>query len=386
VVPLFPKVQPGMTAEMRGAPRLATWLIGTSLVFVTAGVVSRRATVDPRRAQATESCLATARTVERASPKTRDYLIDSDEHAIDASGVHWLGRGKENTLVGFEGDHATCFSGGSRGAVLDGGMPSDAMYECTPEHCPGGECPTPCYAYHSAAGLGPDAGGIQIIEDLEIRHSGDGISLQTEAARDAIVRRVYLHDLHDDAFESDFGLAGFTIEESLVDRVNTAFAMRLRSDAPGDQRDRLWTIRGNLVRLYEFPNGYKQRPGHGNVFKLDKSPNEPRFRIVDNTIVVGPNPEGATLFPPVSRVEECARNTYLFLGPETAWKEALDDEEIEDGGTNGERLAALNERFPGCFDVRLRPDGTSEDDFLAAEGWTAAVDDWKATHIAGSVR
>jgi hypothetical protein len=264
-------------------------------------------------------------------------------------------------------------------------MPVDAMYECTTEHC-GGTCPTPCYSYHSAAGLGPDVGALQVIEDIQIRDTGDGVSLETDAARDAVVRRVYMHNIHDDAFESDFGLGGFTVEDVLVERAYTAFAMRLRGGASGDQRDRLWTIRDNLVRLYAFPNGYKQKAGHGNVFKLDESANEPRFRMTGNTIVVGPDPGSSTLFPPVSRVEECANNVYLFLDTQAAWEDALDSDGQDDGGNNGERLAALNQRFPGCFDVRVRSVGMSEAEFLVAEGWTAAVANWKASHVAGSIR
>lgn len=330
-------------------------------------------------------CLSASTTVESASPEVFEYFFTSPGHGVNASAVVWSGSGQEETLVTFEGDYPACFSGGSSGAVLDGGMPEDAMYECTTEHC-GGDCPTPCYAYHSAAGLGPDVGAMQVIEDLHIRDTGDGISLETDAARDAVVRRVYMHNIHDDAFESDFGLAGFTVEDVLVERAYTAFAMRLRSGASGDQRDRLWTIRDNLIQLHEFPNGYKQKGGHGNVFKLEQSSNEPRFRMTGNMIVVGPDAGGSTLFPPVSRVEECAANVYLFLGSHVAWADALDSDNQDDGGNNGERLAALNQRFPGCFDVRIRPDGMTEADFLAAEGWTAAVANWKASHVAGAIR
>jgi hypothetical protein len=332
-----------------------------------------------------EFCVDEATSVEAANGAVYDYSFNLAGHAIDAGGVSWLGVGEERTLVEFDGSQGACFSGGSRGALIDVGIPYDAQYECTAEHCPGGVCPTPCYAYHSASGLGPDAIGIQIVEDLEIRNSGDGLSMGLPSGN-IVARRLYLHDLHDDALESDFGLSGYTIEDNLLDRVNTAFAMRLRSSATGDQRNELWEIRNNLVRLHEFPNGYKQRPGHGNVFKLDKSPNEPRFRLTNNTIVVGPNPEGSTLFPPVSRVEECTANRYLFLGTRAAWEDVLDSDRIDDGGTNGERLAALNALFPGCFEIRLRPATTTIENFLAAEGWTAAVESWKSDHAAGSRR
>lgn len=358
----------------------ALGLIGGALAFEARGGVDRG------HAQADPSCLdGTASSVIRATGRERDFVLDRPGQVVDASGVSWIGSGSESTLVGFEGEHPTCFSGGREGAILDGGFQLDAMYECTPEHCPDGQCPRPCYAYHSAAGLGPDAGGLQIVEDVQIRRTGDGISLQTAAARDVIARRVYMYEIHDDAFESDFGLAGFTAEGNLVDGAWTAFAMRMRDSATGDQRQVLWTIRDNLIRLHQFPNGYKQRPGHGNVFKLDKSPNEPRFRLTGNVVVVGPDTGGRTLFPPVSRVEECSQNLYLFVGSDRQWQDALASDDIADGGTNGQRLAALNEKFPGCFDVRVRTSDISEEEFLAAEGWYVEVNRWKAEHVAGRI-
>jgi len=365
--------------------RVTAQAAGSVTISATIGGATGRSTITVTAAPP-EFCLDEATSVETASPEVFEYSFNVAGHAVDAAGVSWLGVGEEATMVVFDGSRSACFSGGVDGGLIDGGMPYDAVYECTSEHCPGGVCPVPCYAYHSAAGLGPDVSALQVVEDLEIRNSGDGISLETDAARDVIARRVYLHDLHDDAFESDFGLAGFTIVDNLLDRVNTAFAMRLRSSASGDQRGVLWTIRNNLVRLHEFPNGYKQRPGHGNVFKLDESPNEPRFQLTGNTIVVGPNPRGSILFPPVSRVEECADNTYLFLGTQAAWDDVLDSDRIDDGGTNGERLAALNRLFPGCFEIRMRPATMSIDDFLAREGWTSAVEAWKSSHAAGSRR
>jgi hypothetical protein len=297
--------------------------------------------------------------------------------------VVWIGAGEEATLVGFDGDQIACFSGGEQGGVIDGGMPEDAYYECTTEHC-GGTCPSSCVAYHSAAGLGPDVAALQYVEDLVIRHSGDGVSLQTEAAGTVVARRLYLHDLHDDAFESDFGVAGFTIEDCLVDRTYVGFAMRLRSTASGDQTGQLWDIRNNSVRLHRFTHAYQEDPGHGNLFKLDNSANEPRFQLHDNLFVVGPISVGSTLFPPVSRVESCSGNTYLFVGTQAEWDDTLDSDTHPDGGTNGERMSELNSRFDGCFDVRVKPAAATVDSFLTAEGWTARVAAWRASHVAGA--
>lgn len=306
---------------------------------------------------------------------------------MDASGVTWYGDGSESTVLHTVGTQQACFGGGSSGAIVDGAIPFDAMYECNPRHCPDGKCPRPCYAYHSAAGIGPDVTNLQIFEDLLIRKTGDGISLDSDASGDVIARRIYMYEIHDDAFESDFGSGGFLIEDVLVESANAAFAMELRNSAGSvDQTDKVWNIRNNLVRLVAFPNTYRQREGHGNLYKLQGDLNEPIFKIVGNTFVLGPVLGSEDIMPPVSRTHECADNAILWTGTQAQWDSYQDEGYHPDGGTLGQRLSALNSTFGStCMDVRIKPDGLSVDEFLAQEGWHALVQQWKTAHPAGQL-
>lgn len=333
------------------------------------------------------SCLAAAITIEQAVSSEDDYYFNTVGHAVDAGGVTWSGDGSETTWVDTHGSMQACFTGGTRGAVIDGGMPFDAVYECSSRHCPNGNCPIPCYAYHSSAGVAPHVTNLQVFEDLQIRRAGDGFSLD-ELSSDVTARGIYMYEIHDDAFEGDFGKASFLIEDVLVDGASSGFAMRLRSSAEGvDQTDQVWEIRNSLVRLMAFPNNYAQREGHGNLYKLQGDLNEPIFKIAGNTFVLGPVLGSEDILPPVSRTHECADNTILWTGTQAQWDDYMEQGYHPDGGDLGQRLAALNATFgPTCMDVRIKPDGLSIDDFLTQEGWYSLVAEWKATHPAGQIR
>ncbi|MBT8487552.1 MAG: hypothetical protein KJO65_01880, partial [Gemmatimonadetes bacterium] len=285
------------------------------------------------------------------------------------------------------GSFAGCFSGGTTGAVIDGGQPFDAVYECESRHCPNGDCPEPCYAYHSAAGVAPHGTNLQVFENLVIRRTGDGFSLDESYSSTVVARGIYMYEVHDDAFESDFGKAGYVIEDVLVDGASSGFAMRLRSSADGaDQTDQVWEIRNSLVRLMSFPNNYKQREGHGNLYKLEGDLNEPIFKITGNTFVLGPVMGSEDIVPPVDQTHECADNTILWTGTREQWDSYQDEGHHPDGGDIGQRLAGLNARYgPTCMDVRIRPDELTIDEFLTHEGWYGLVDEWKATHPAGQI-
>lgn len=334
-----------------------------------------------------ETCLDGASSIEKASSSKDRYKFDSPKKAVDASGVDWQGSGDEASLVRTEGSDQACFSGGKNGSILDGGFPLDASYECNSTHCPSGGCPNPCYAFHSAAGLGPDVTNVHIIEDLQIRNTGDGISMQTADSRDVIVRRVYMLNIHDDAFESDFANGGFVIDDCLVEHAYVGFAMRLRSSASGDQTNKVWAIRNNLIRLSSNINNYKQKPGHGNLYKLDGGSNEPIFVLIGNTFVLGPVMGGKKVMPPVSQTQECSNNTILWLGSQSDWDSYMGSSDHPDGGNNGERLAALNSKFGStCMNIVIKPSGTSVDGFLDQQGWNSKVQQWKNSHVAGTIQ
>jgi hypothetical protein len=268
---------------------------------------------------------------------------------------------------------AACFSGGH----VAGPYPEDAVYECTREHCPKGLCPEPCWPYHLSAGLSVRSAAPARIEDVRISDYGDGISQEQSARRaDLEIRRVWLHDLHDDAVENDWG-ASVKVIDSLLERVNIAFASRQRSGEHIDARSKTFEVRNSLVQLHRFTNQYKRKPGHGGVWKWGHAGMDPRFIVTDNVFVAETRSEGL-LLPLVDRVVECRNNRLFWAGPLAAWQQELDDDEGSDGLDNRGRVEALAH----CYTVVLKPASQSRAEFLA-QHWDPLVRAWKAAHAAG---
>jgi hypothetical protein len=324
----------------------------------------------------TDACLDAAASVETASGGVEEYAFTAEGQAVDAEGVAWSGI--EGNALHLIGNETACFSGGR----TDGPYDDDSVYECRSRHCPGGECPDPCLAYHTTAAIAPAVRApLTVIDDFRGSDYGDGISLERESG-DVLVRRAYLHDLHDDAFESDWGRHSVFVEDSLVDRVAVLLATRQRKKgSTKNSTDQIWELRDSLVRLHAFPNTYKMEPGHPGFFKADrKKKRQVVYRITGNVFFAGPvAADGAVLFPIVTATEECADNQLFWSGSQAAWDAVLDDGDgYPDKMNNRERLAAL----AGCYTVTVKPAGQSEADFVA-EHWTPLADAWRATHAAG---
>jgi hypothetical protein len=316
------------------------------------------------------SCLDSAPEKAAAVAAKRSYAYERPGRAFDARGVVW--RNLRGHALRLEGTHAACWSGGA----LRGPYPEDAVYECSPAHCPGGACPQPCWPYHLSAGVSVRVAAPTVIEDLRVSDYGDGISQEESAQRaDLEIRRVWLHDIHDDAVENDWG-ASVRVIDSLLERVNVAFASRARSGHEIDARNERFEVRNSLVLLHRFTNQYKQRPGHGVFWKWGHAGLGPRFAVTDSVFVA--ETPGGLLFPLVDQVVECRNNTLLWAGTPAAWERALDHDHDSDGLDNRGRLAALSH----CYKVVLRPAAQSRADFLA-EHWDPLVRRWRATHAAG---
>jgi hypothetical protein len=317
-----------------------------------------------------ESCLAGAPARERAARIRTTYLFAQPGLAVDASGVLWRDAGHH--AIRLRGSKDACWNGGA----IEGPYPEDAVYECELEH---GYRGGPCRAFHTTAGMAPEVAAVTVIEDVRIAHYGDGVSLEP-ASGDVIVRRVYLHDLHDDAIENDFG-RNITVADSLIERAYIAFASRPRSRIRVDQRDRLFAVRGNLVRLHRFTNAYKQKPGHGGFFKWPEDGSGPRFAVTDNVFVMDDPGLGQLALPLVNQIAECRNNKLLWAGTRGGYQAWLTDR----GGpsdrmrNNLARLQALSH----CYTVVVKPFGQSKEAFLA-EHWDPLVARWKATHPAGA--
>lgn len=326
-------------------------------------------------AAAQESCLADAASVETASPGETEYAFTAPGHAVDAAGVLWEGiLGNALHLVGSED---ACFAGGEAAGPYD----ESSVYECTTRHCPGRVCPVPCLAYHTTAAIAPQVDALfTVIEDFRGSNYGDGISLERESG-DVLIQRVYLHDLHDDAVESDWGRHSVVILDSLFDRVTVGLATRQRKKGGTKASNEVWALSNSLIRLHVGPNTYEMRPGHAGFFKADrKKKRQVTYLVTGNVFFAGPlASDGAVMFPIVTQTEECADNQLFWSGSQAAWDDVLDDGDgYPDKLNNRERLAALED----CYTVTVKPAAQSEADFVA-EHWTPLADAWRASHPAG---
>jgi hypothetical protein len=225
--------------------------------------------------------------------------------------------------------------------------------------------------------MAPDDGA-RVIEDVHIKDYGDGISVEA-ASGDIVAKRVWFENIHDDALETDYAHQSMSCVDCLFERSNMIMAFDRRSSAAGNTPIPGWTfeLRDSLVQLHRFPNSYKQKPGHGSVFKDDPELS-PEFIVTDNVFLLGPvSGSGQVQFPLLGHVRECARNVMLWQGTQADWEDMLSDGDSSDGATNGERLAALSH----CYTVIVKPASQSAADFRR-QRWDPLVAEWKATHAA----
>jgi hypothetical protein len=258
------------------------------------------------------------------------------------------------------------------GGTYEGPFPEDAVYECTREH---GYPPGVCIGdgFHTTAAIEPEDPEGSTYEGFVMGDWGDGISVEASSG-DITARRCYGHDLHDDAFETDYAEQSFTVEECLLERVFMGFAYDRRSTADSNEPKAGWhfTIRRTLVELHRFTYAYKLKEGHGGLFKDDPEV-APDFYLTDNLVLAGPVMGDQVLFPNAETTQECARNVLLWDGTLAAWLDALDSGDSSDAPDNADRLLRLNQQFPGCFQVVLRPEGQSSAAFRAAH-WSPRRD------------
>ena len=335
------------------------------------GAAFAAATLLAAPASHAQSCLSSAKTVETATASKAAYDFSTVGKAVKAAGVTWLNL--PDNAVSVKGSQDACFDGG----YVDGPYPEDAVYECSAIHCPNGVCPNPCWAYHLSAGVSVQDTAPAVIEDVQVSDYGDGISQEESANRAHMeVRRAYLHDIHDDAVENDWG-ASVTVLDSLLERVNMGFASRQRSGVSIDARDRVFEVRNNLVLLHRFTNTYKEKYGHGGFWKWGHDGLDPRFAVTDN-VFVAETPGDGLIFPLVDEVVECRNNKLLWVGTLADWDNELNSDSDSDGLDSRGRMNALSY----CYTVIVKPASQSKADFLA-QHWDPLVAQWKATHVAG---
>jgi hypothetical protein len=317
------------------------------------------------------SCLDGATSVETAEPSEKSYAFDDAGKAVDARDVHWFGHDKH--ALEPKGSEPGCWVGGD----VEGPYRESSVYLCEPAHCPGGVCPTPCRAYHKSAGLRTSVPAPMVFEDLRVSDYGDGIDVGEYALRAPLtVRGAYLHDLHDDAIENDWG-SSVTVLDSLLERVNTAFASRPRESADVDARGEVFEVRDTLVLLHAFPNSYLMRSGHGKFWKWPDDGTGPDFVVTDSTFAVTDYVAGL-LLPLADQTLECEDNTLLWAGTTESYEAWIEDESVQsDGLTNEERAEALDH----CYTIVVKPESQTQAAFLA-QHFDPLVDAWKQTHPA----
>jgi hypothetical protein len=286
---------------------------------------------------------------------------------IDARFAHWVDvPGHAVTM-----DGTTCWVGGR----VDGPYDESSVYECDDEHCPNDECPEPCLEYHTTAGVRVDTDQVATVERVVVSNYGDGIERSESADRAGLtIKGVHLMDIKDDAVENDWG-ANIAVIDSLLERVNTAFASRFRSGEDIDARDKTFLIKNTLVLLHDFPNSYKMKSGHGKVFKWQKDGMGPGFSI-ENSVFVVTSYSGPLILPLANQVRHCSGNVLLWADDEDAFNEWMDEnDEGSDGLTPSGRFTQLSH----CFDLVVRGPNQTQEEFLEIY-WAPLRDQWLETH------
>ena len=340
-----------------------------TVLRISLGAVFACALFSPDRGHAQTTCLEDATKVESADRSQTDYDFDRADRAVDARAVHWIGT--PGHALKLDGIKPACWIGGD----VEGPYREDSVFACQWIHCPDNLCPCPCLAYHRTAGMRVDVEAPAIVEDLRVSDYGDGIERSEFANREPlIVKGVYLHDIHDDAIENDWG-ASITVLDSLLERVNTAFASRPRLGEVVDASDRIFEVRDSLVLLHSFPNSYLMRPGHGKFWKWPKDGTGPNTIVTGNTFVVTDYGD-VGLLPLADQVLECADNALLWAASSSSFDDWIEDPEVgSDGLTPEGRAEALSD----CFTFIVKPDAQSQADFLA-EHFDPLVAVWKESH------
>jgi hypothetical protein len=312
-------------------------------------------------------------TFQTATSDDRSYTLSNED--LDASNAYWV-------IPYEEGGPGITLSGSGNGAMfggaINGPMPETAVYECSSEHCPPGGCPSNCIEYHTSEGVEHELTGHWTYNDLCISDEGDGISATQEAGPFSC-SRCYMTGIHDDAMEHDW-CGNISIFDTLINDAFMAMATNPRSGDSVDCEDATISIVRSYVSLTRYTNTYKQKEGHGGLYKRTVG-NAPKQVLKSSIIKIGPivgNGQETVPVPSLfERRKDCYNNWYLFDGTQTQLNAWLDDEDELDNMTNRERLNALDY----CIDLIARPAGQTSAQFLA-QWWDPFINEWKTSHVA----
>lgn len=295
--------------------------------------------------------------------------------------------------------HPVCWDWGAFSATLTPTKDADTYYGCTAEHgYPGSG---PCYSYHDPStpkGIAPNviadwpSTTSWTVERARILDEGDGIAIQPNAGH-GVVRDTLLEFIHDDALEDDFCRPrDLLVENVFINRAFMAFAFDVRSseDPPCFNRGD-WRIRDSLVRMHKFAHSYKNRPGHGGVFKDANGGDFGNKRVVefvDNVVLLGPVAgAGQVQFPPTHfGPMQCSGNVYLWSGTQADFDAMMATGDGYEAVSNQARVDFWHEDFPGCFTFVVKNSNETVAEFLArdlpelgGQSWDDLTAAWNAS-------
>lgn len=317
---------PAVTVSSSGLVRgVAT---GTATITALSEGISGTSTVTVAAPQSA-SCLAQAAPTITLSgaPSPFDNTSLASNTGIDAWTASWTGT--SNMTVRYAGGSGVCWSGGR----ITGLFPDGTSWS----------------AYHDAYSMIIRGSPGTVIEGVRIHNYGDGPNFDAVGSENWTVRGNHMSYMHDDCISNDFGNSGL-VDDNLMDGCYMGYSSRAYAGFVADNRAKVVTFRGNLIRLQNMPTGYTG-PGHGKFWKMnskDGSGSDPRLALHNNIFRMDTPPAccGSFLIPPAAYLAECSNNIIVWLG-----------------------AGEFPEPVPSCFTLTRDP-----------SVWDNAVAEWKSRH------
>jgi hypothetical protein len=291
------------------------------------------------------------------------------------------------------GPDAVCWLNGNFFGPMYVQQDAVTYYECHSDHgAPTGTSGSSCLPYHRTAAINPaNTGGVYNFERLNVRGYGDGISLGDPLPYGTTINVAgsYFDYIHDDTFEDDHCSVNWIVRDAYVNSAFMLFASAAGGGNTCEDTGRSITLSDSWIRLYRFTHAYRERDGHGGLWKSDEGTN-PSKTITNNRFLLGPDAGGQEIFPPVSEVDACNGNVVLWDGTEAKWNSML-------AAGNGANLTAIqggsSPPFPGCFTIVKREDrcgSCTSAEFLALSlpelgnvSWNQGATNWYGAHFGG---
>lgn len=238
-----------------------------------------------------ESCFAhPGPLVSYSGPQPKLEIDDVQPNTtFDASAASWYATSK--TRIEVEDGVNVCWHGG----LVEHNWPADQDWDTT--HGDHG------FKFINTPNL--------VVENVQIRNAGDGISLY-EGTEDFLIRGTYFEDIRDDAIEHDW-LGNGIIEDTFINGAYVAFAARSRDSVDIDGSDNTWVIKNSLTFLRPQIGVYKgPSPGYGRFFKWEDV--APKLEIHNSIFRADELPRHDYLGIPEGKLVSSSNNIVVWSG------------------------------------------------------------------------